>query len=117
MSLRAGRNFDDGFFQVLINAGIENMTTLRDLQAGLAQALKEIKDRNETIEELKAMIEDRDKNVDDLQREVSMLKAVLENPTQDTSISPHHNKRIAISAAPAAIIKKFSSVKKPDAYV
>lgn len=95
----------DELQQMLTNAGLEKMTTLRDLQAGMLQALEEVRDRNNSIKELQSIIEDKDRSIADLTRELSMLKAVLENPLSEMSRSndPQHMKRIAISAAPVDV--------------
>lgn len=112
---------DDDLPNLLMKAGLERMTTLRDLQAGMLQALEEIKDRNDTIDELKATLEDRDKSISDLTRELQMLKAVLENPLSETPSTEHlqHIKRIAISAAPVNVHSKAvsESYAKYPAYV
>lgn len=96
--------------QMLARAGLQNMTTLRDLQAGMLQALEEIKERNEKIGELKATIDDKEREIGNLSRELEMLKSVLENPLSHTNTVPQqHTKRVAISAAPVDINNQTSS--------
>lgn len=99
----------DHLHQMLARAGLQNMTTLRDLQAGMLQALEEIKERNETIGELRTTIEEKDRELENLSRELEMLKSVLENPLSQTDNVPTHTKRIAISAAPVDIHNQAGS--------
>ena len=97
------------------------MTTLRDLQAGMLQALEEVKERNDIIEDLRTMVADKDKYIDDLTRELNMLKAVLDNPLSESYRNGHLHpiKRIAISAAPVDVDSNAGSTlyAKSPAYV
>ena len=102
MSNRIPEHSDD-LRQLLVKAGLGNMTTLRDLQAGILQALEEVKERDEVIQELKSTLGDRDRCIADLTRELNMLKAVLDNPLSETNRSEQPSKRIAISAAPVDV--------------
>lgn len=99
----------DHLHQMLARAGLQNMTTLRDLQAGMLQALEEIKERNETIGELRSVIDDKERDIINLRRELDMLKSVLENPLSQTESVQTHTKRIAISAAPVDINNQAGS--------
>ena len=100
----------DHLYQMLARAGLQNMTTLRDLQAGMLQALEEIKERNETIGELRAVIDDKSREIFNLRRELDMLKSVLENPLSQTDNNIQtHTKRIAISAAPVDVNNQAGS--------
>lgn len=81
------------------------MSTLRDLQNGMHAAFVMIKERDDTIKELKARMLEKDDAISSLAKELQMLKAVLENPLSETPASKvaEIKKRIAISAAPIAL--------------
>lgn len=106
---------DSELHNSLVKAGLEKMTTLRDLQAGMLQALDEINERNEKIENLQSTVKDQQIAIVNLTQELKMLKAVLNNPLsqlEDTELLPHM-KRIAISAAPVDQSNDARSVSFP----
>lgn len=97
--------------QLMARAGISNMTTLRDLQAGMLQALDEIKERDDVILELKVKLEEREKIIESLSNELSRLRTVLDDPLSEppTSDSTNNKKRIAVSASPVNVLQTSDS--------
>lgn len=111
----------DELSELMERAGIGNMTTLRDLQAGMLQALDEIRERNQEIEELRTTVAEKDFLITNLNKELTLLKTVLENPlsTAPSTNTGNFKKRIAISAAPVNInaLAGSTSYAKSTSYV
>jgi len=107
-------------YDALAKFGIEDMTTFRDLQASLVQALEEIKVRNDSIQELYSKLAEKDVTIAELNHELQLLKAVLENPlASHPAPDTIAKKRIAISAAPVSADNPAGSTSyaKYPAYV